>query len=224
MLISHNGNNIEFTIEYKKRKTTKIYIETTGLIKVRAPKGADEEKIIQAVKDNAEKILEKLKKIDELYEKPKEKTYLEGEMFLYQGKEYPISIQIDENVEKCRVSFSGNMLEIISMSSDEDVLRDSLKNFYYKECLKVVKARITQYQQLINVKHKNIKVEDSKARWGSCSSTKNLTFNYKLIMAPEDVLDYIVVHELCHLIMKRVQNSMKITIKEILIKKKMTID
>jgi predicted metal-dependent hydrolase len=63
----------------------------------------------------------------------------------------------------------------------------------------LIKKRVAEYSELIGVNYNNIRIKDTKTRWGSCSSKSNLNFNYRIIMAPERVMDYIIVHELCHL-------------------------
>lgn len=62
-----------------------------------------------------------------------------------------------------------------------------------------IKARVKEFSNIIGVSYNNIRLKDTKTRWGSCSSKGNLNFNFRIIMAPKDVMDYIIVHELCHL-------------------------
>ena len=59
--------------------------------------------------------------------------------------------------------------------------------------------RVSYFARLMGVSYRNITIREQKTRWGSCSSEKNLNFNWKLILAPPEVLDYVVIHELCHL-------------------------
>ena len=61
-----------------------------------------------------------------------------------------------------------------------------------------ITKRVSYFARLMGVSYRNITIREQKTRWGSCSSEKNLNFNWKLILAPPEVLDYVVVHELCH--------------------------
>lgn len=73
-----------------------------------------------------------------------------------------------------------------------------LENRYKNAAREYIPKRVEHYATLIGVSYAKISIRDQKTRWGSCSSSGMLSFNYKLIMAPPRVLDYIVVHELCH--------------------------
>ena len=61
-----------------------------------------------------------------------------------------------------------------------------------------ITKRASYFARLMGVSYRNITIREQKTRWGSCSSEKNLNFNWKLILAPPEVLDYVVVHELAH--------------------------
>lgn len=82
----------------------------------------------------------------------------------------------------------------------EDELSIRLKKFYITECKKIVIKRVKFYQAQLRVKPKSIEIDESKTKWGSCNSNKKLTFNYRLAMTPPELIDYVVVHELCHIL------------------------
>ena len=104
------------------------------------------------------------------------------EKLLYMGKEY--------------------LIEELIMAKDleEEEAEKRLKKFYITSCKKIVAERIKIYQQQLRVKPKIIEVVESKKQWGSCNTKRELTFNYRLVMAPIEIIDYVVVHELCHLL------------------------
>ncbi len=64
---------------------------------------------------------------------------------------------------------------------------------------KFVVSRLELYNKHYNFTYNKVRIKNSKSRWGSCSSKKNLNFNYKILYLPEQLADYVVVHELCHL-------------------------
>jgi predicted metal-dependent hydrolase len=173
---------IECDIQYGNRKKLSIHIDGIGLITVKAPKNLSEEIIANAIKQNGQWIRGKLNDISERQEMPKQRVYEDQGKFLYLGKEYSLH-------------------ELIEIGDkEEEERKKNLKKFYITSCTKIIGERIKTYQQQLGVKPKSIEIVESNTQWGSCNSSKKITFNYKLAMAPVDVIDYVIVHELCHLI------------------------
>ena len=173
---------IEFTVQYGNRKKISVHIDSFGLITVKAPKDTSKEIIISAVEHHGKWILEKSDNLAKARETPKTREYQEEGKFAYLGKEY----------------YLHELIETSELNEEE--LKKNLKKFYFSSCKKIVGERINRYQIQLRVKPKTIEVVESKTKWGSCSSDKNLTFNYRLAMAPIEVIDYVIIHELCHLL------------------------
>jgi predicted metal-dependent hydrolase len=173
---------ITFQVQYAKRKKISVQIDGSDLITVKAPKGTSEEIIIHAVTGLGPKILEKLRSNAAARQVPEAKEYQEEGSFLYLGKEYPLH-------------------ELIKVGdADAAKLKLELKKFYTASLKKIVAERIIPYQTKLKVKPKSIEIVESRTKWGSCSFDKKLTFNYRLAMAPPEVIDYVIIHELCHLL------------------------
>lgn len=70
---------------------------------------------------------------------------------------------------------------------------------YKEKALNIISNRIDKYLELFDFKPQEIKVRDQKIRWGSCTKDEKLIFNWRIVMAPISLIDYVIVHELCHL-------------------------
>lgn len=86
-------------------------------------------------------------------------------------------------------SFKGK----IYISNKEDYLK------YKDEVYELILNRLEYFNKVYNYKYNNIRIKNQKSRWGSCSSKKNLNFNYKILFLKKYMQDYIIIHELCHL-------------------------
>jgi predicted metal-dependent hydrolase len=182
MQIQLEDQMITLHVQYAKRKKISVTVDGSDLITVKAPKGTSEEIILGAVEGLGPKILEKLRSNAAARQVPKVKAYQGEEAYLYLGKEYALH-------------------ELIAVDQkDAEELKLALKKFYIASLKKIVAQRITPYQTRLKVKPKSIEIVESRTKWGSCSFDAKLTFNYRLAMAPPEVIDYVIVHELCHLL------------------------
>lgn len=91
------------------------------------------------------------------------------------------------------------MPQIIYLTQAETRRLEALKKRYRDKARARFESRVAYYHKITGGRYTSVTVRDQKTRWGSCSSRGTLSFNYRLIFAPPDILDYVVVHELCHL-------------------------
>ncbi|NYE08800.1 hypothetical protein F4694_005656 [Bacillus niacini] len=200
MIHNYLGQTIRFEIKYKKRTSMSISIDLYGNVEVQAPKGISDERVLQALEEKWEWIQQKLKEMKDRTHGSEVKTYEHGETFLYLGKEYPIEISHDINTEQDRVVFEKEKLHIIVKHLEDEKIKQALKRFYYQQCKMLVEKSIKSYQSNFKSKPRSIRITDNKTNWGTCDSRQQLTFNWRLAMAPQSVIDYVVVHEMCHMV------------------------
>lgn len=118
----------------------------------------------------------------------------------YLGKSYPLYAVVDSTKKKINIEWDGKSFICTCPRAGEIDLSEVLKSFYIKETNKLIRKRIELYQSHFKVKHKSFSIENSQTKWGSCNSNRHLTFHWKLIVFPIEAIDYVVIHELCHLI------------------------
>ncbi len=177
-----DDKTIYYTISYVRSQKLTMDISPEGLISIRVPKNTDEAVIINFLQTKRKEILKVLDRLEHKTTISRTKEYHEEETFLFQGKAYKLS-------------------ELISpLPEDEPQIQLELKRFYTKHTRNIVKERVAYYEKLIGVKAKSVTIVDSAKTWGTCNNHRELTFNYRLSMAPLPVIDSIVIHELCHIL------------------------
>jgi predicted metal-dependent hydrolase len=97
------------------------------------------------------------------------------------------------------ITLEGNTLAVSPGLFKNGILELALEQWYRTEAAKVISERIDKLSSKIGIGYKRIVIRGQKTRWGSCSRKRNLNFNWKLLMAPEPVIDYVIIHELTHL-------------------------
>ena len=121
------------------------------------------------------------------------RRFAEGDGFLYLGKSYPLSVA--ENAAR-PLSFDGGF------RLDRRYLPSAKKLFtewYRKEAYTKIKQRLDLYAGYMRLKYRKFGISNAKRRWGSCTALGNIYISWRLLMAPEEIIDYVVAHELAHL-------------------------
>ncbi|EQK39082.1 M48 family metallopeptidase [Paraclostridium bifermentans] len=195
----HKNREIKFNIIYRKRKTMSLEIKRDGIINVIAPNGLDKTFIVDKVKNKSDWIIKKLDEIEVLNNNRYIRSYESGDIFLYLGKEYMLEVLVDKITIGTSVSLENNKLIVRSNSNNKDVIQRALKNWYTDETLGIVKERINYYKLFFEDTVTSIKIKDQKSRWASCTYKNEILFNLRCSMMPIQIIDYIVVHEMCHM-------------------------
>jgi len=191
---------IEFTLTKSRRKTLAIIVEAPGRVSVKAPVGLSDDEVISRVKSRAKWIVQKLYDLKNIEAVATKKEFVNGELFLYLGRSYSLQLIIDKGLKKPVVNLYNSKLIVTTPAGDEELIKKALEAWYRSKAKEQITERIKYYQLQVGAIPARVTVKEQKKRWGSCSSKGNLNFNWKAVMAPSPVLDYIIVHELCHLI------------------------
>jgi predicted metal-dependent hydrolase len=174
-----------------KRKTLSLQINNNAELIVRAPNRLSVKKIEQFIDEKSNWIEKKSKSISLI--KPQKPNYTEGEKFLYLGTEYPLSVN---TVHTKDLSFDGEIFKLNSGGKEEFL------SWYKASFKKIALPRLEYYANNYQLSYNQVRLKTQKTLWGSCSSVNNINLNYLLIGAPISVIDYVIVHELCHSVHK----------------------
>lgn len=131
---------------------------------------------------------------------PKPKEYINGEAFPYMGRNYRLKVvKGSENAVKLTQGYIQVTVARTAKVNDQ-LIRDLLVNWYMDLAIARLKEKTLKYAKQLGVIPKSISVRDYKSRWGSCSVKGDISYNWRIILAPQEIVDYVVVHELSHMI------------------------
>lgn len=190
---------IEYELRRTKRKTIGIKITLEGAVIVTAPSHLSERAIKHVIKEKEAWIRRKQDSIQRAREQLAGNMEFLKERLLYLGAAYPVDVVMEPEFYKMTAGLYGEKIYIMARVFDEIEMKATLEAWYRAEAKKIIQDRITLYQEKIGVIVGSVRIKSQKTRWGSASTKGNLNFNWRLIMAPVEVIDYVVIHELCHL-------------------------
>jgi predicted metal-dependent hydrolase len=178
----------------ERRKTVSIFIERNGSVKVLAPIIASNDEIEAAIKAKEYQIFQKLAKWKELNQGKVKREYVNGQSFLYLGRNYRLQITENQDVS-LKISSGFFHLDKRYLPKAEKIFKD----FYRAKGFQKIKERLALIEEKFQIKPTFIKVLELQNRWASWTPKNGLNFHWKCVMAPVSVLDYIITHEMVHL-------------------------
>ena len=178
-----------------KRRTIALIIERDGSLTVRAPKRASLRDIEEFIHEKTEWILRSREKLKAVVQHPK-KQYVNGETFLLLGQEYELLLVPPQ---RPALKFNGGFTLAVSARERGEA---AFTRWYKEQAYQVFTERIRNYSAMHGFSPRQVKVNSARTRWGSCSANGTINFTWRLVMAPLDVIDYVVLHELAHLRVK----------------------
>ncbi len=174
-----------------------IHIDPQRGVVVRAPKKARQSQVQALLEDKKSWIGRKLSEAKAKAAQVPRHNFMSGDIFLYRGQQHTLVVEEGKN----KVEVVGNFLVLgLKPGTPRERIPGILEKWYRARAREAFVQRTTHYSRVFGVEHARICVRGQSKRWGSCSSKGNLNLNWKLIMAPPGILDYVVAHELCHLL------------------------
>ena len=198
--IQFGSKQIDFDISWSQRKTLGITITPDMNVLVKAPDNTSLEKVKSVVRRKAPWILKQQNFFLRFYPKTPPKKFVSGESHFYLGRQYKLKVR---KGNKDGVHFNGRQIILYTRSKS---LPKAILNLWYRERAKMKIAEIAepliQKFKKYKVEPKNIYLQEMPTRWGSCTLKKKIILNPELMKAPKACIEYVILHELCHLVHK----------------------
>lgn len=191
---------IDFTLQYQKRKSLGIRVHPEGKVEVLSPLTARQQDVIEKVRQKAPWILRQIDYFNSYKPATPERRFINGETHLYLGRQYRLKIVPDnENVVK---AYRGQ-LWMHAVDTNPEALKHQLDTWYkqkatvvFNELLEELLPKFSRYK----IKRPSLSIRYMSKRWGSCTIGGKIILNTELIKAPKGSIEYVIVHELSHLV------------------------
>ncbi|MBP9020870.1 MAG: M48 family metallopeptidase [Syntrophobacterales bacterium] len=183
----------------RRKNTISLQVRSGGTVVVRAPLRTSKEEIESFLEEKKAWLRKTVLEQKERERDCREKTFKTGESFLYLGKSYPLRVIEGDGFDGNGppLKFSGGRFTLKSGESAEG--KTHFEVWYRQKAFDYILRRTRVFSLGLQCFPSFVRLSDARRRWGSCSSDNRLSINWRLIMAPPKVIDYVILHELLHI-------------------------
>ena len=194
------GRSIPYTLRVSARaRILRLVIRPERGLEVVAPRGTSKMRIEQALREKAHWVATTLDRVERETAAAMPPPLSDGLMLPFAGRALMLRLQTGAPDGRFRARMSGDILTLTLPDTAQETIRAALIRWYRHEARSLFAERLALWNATYRFAYGRVSIKEQKSRWGSCSRQGNLNFNWRLLLAPLPVLDYVVIHELCHL-------------------------
>lgn len=199
--IKFGNKKIEFDrLLSKTKEIVTLRIEPPKKLSVLAPDDLNEGDLAQIIKKKASWVIDKFQKLDEIQASQSNREFISGESFLFKGKLLRLKVlPTDSSNGDSVFTDTTTIFCKTSKHKEQACLKKLIENWYKQKAKNYLTNRTTLLSQKFSKKPTKLRVRNQMLRWGSCTKAGELLVNWKIMMAPPSVIDYVIIHELVHL-------------------------
>ncbi len=205
-----------------RRRTVTITVHPEQGVVVHTPPAYSQTGVEKFLKEKSAWIAKHLRRMESDRAKRPRFRWVDGHPFPFRGRDYPLRLVPNSERDAVRLAeghlvvemtrdpgangfLAASLAEPVNTAqpisnAEQDAVAEQVRGWFREQARLVIMARVAFFQRTIGVQPTRIRIRSQKRRWGSCSQRGSLNFNWCLILAPPEVMDYVIVHELCHLI------------------------
>ena len=199
--VEYGSRKITFQLNRAETQRLRITVNPEGLVSVRAPHYATDEAVDGRVVHRGRWILRQQEEIAELQKLHRPKRFVSGETHRYLGRQYRLRVRKGETSE---VKLKGAYYQVrVADAKDADLVRREMEQWFRTQALRVFAAILDEWlstPSFRDVDRPKLTIRKMKNRWGSCTAAGHISLNPMLIHVPRPCVEYVIVHELCHLV------------------------
>lgn len=203
--IQFGSRTIDFRLEYSDRKSLGITVTPEMEVLVKAPTDTTIEKVKEKIRKKAPWIIKQQSFFLSFQPKTPQRKYVSGETHLYLGRQYRLKVISDElKIKNEGVKLKGQFLEV--WTSNKSKVQELVDNWYLEKAHEKIKPLAQELFDNFSTKNNfstftfHFSLRRMPTRWGSCTAKGKIILNPELIKAPKGCIEYVIIHELCHLI------------------------
>lgn len=196
--VEFGSKRIDFHLEFTNRKSLGITVKPDLVVVVKAPVNTPVDKIKEMIRKKAPWIIRQQSFFLAFHPKLTDRKFVGGETHLYLGRQYRLKT-ITNRVES--VKLKGKFIEVATL--DKGRMKELVQGWYLKNARQkfdsIAQPLIEKFKRY-NVKPESIVLREMPTRWGSCTPKGRIILNPELVKAPKGCIEYVIIHELCHLV------------------------